>query len=163
LRRVLQATRGVPVANTGVSLITINGLPLSNQLPATPTTPAIDSSAAASTAVVSTSNIKTPAQELVEKYYTQLIEGGADAKSASLHATALASQLTLNPSDLDCARQSLRFFDNQMWFTEDQTIMILKSLSDAPQNRRRAVFEQVHYICLTSSMNYSPCLLIRVL
>jgi hypothetical protein len=64
------------------------------------------------------------------------------------------------------ARQCLRFFDNQMWFTEAQVcllcvqpalqglpdavvacllqiLLILKALAAAPESTRRAMFEQV--------------------
>jgi hypothetical protein len=46
-------------------------------------------------------------------------------------------------TDLEADRQTLRFFDNQMWFNEHAIILVLRALAHSPESLRRTVFEQI--------------------
>eukprot|EP00467_Chlorarachnion_reptans_P010822 CAMPEP_0114525784 /NCGR_PEP_ID=MMETSP0109-20121206/22631_1 /TAXON_ID=29199 /ORGANISM="Chlorarachnion reptans, Strain CCCM449" /LENGTH=5518 /DNA_ID=CAMNT_0001707433 /DNA_START=63 /DNA_END=16619 /DNA_ORIENTATION=+ len=154
LRRALEASNGggrAALKGTKVALCTIDGLEL---LAAAGRTSRIASAAAAAApleeepeAAPATPQGKRDRHALVMKYQAQLKEAGVAPASIPELARNMAQQVlrsnsgSILRSTFEDGRQCVRFFDNQMWFDEDGVIRILRALADAPESRRRALFD----------------------
>lgn len=138
LRRALQRKVNAGFLN-GVSLqmITIGGLELTLPPPPAPTPAA--AAAAATPAVAAAAGPAAPAPEATGDLPPIVVPAAEEPATPAATTTETSSAALLFEKE----RQCLRFFDNQLWFTDDQLIQVLQALSTAAESKRREAYDQV--------------------
>ena len=93
--------------------------------------------------------VRTQLHVLFQQHFADLTASGLDPNTAAVQAVSMAEQeidtctTGALPSPFPALRHCARFFNNEMWFNEEEVILLLQSLSSSAESERRLGFEDV--------------------